>query len=1294
MTKLAFKDTLAHACSVILRILAFSGFITTIVFECLLLYGWLEQSLVFHPRPPDSNSLFWPLLKKTRNRPVVLWAFICEISKDIGLVLISLLTPRIKRGRFVVILESVEMNRWTKRAVFLAFVRFILLMAFLENDAAAGFSGIVVATTISLSSFLVTFISNAVIPQIGVTKIKDRIKNAAVVSCIGLAANILGTSLYILTVTVSMIKNNLALDTFKGGANNSISFLAAIAFRSLLMGTVNTQKKATKDFADMVERGDKIPHPFRIESNKFVLDANYLDMEEAFELGFASTPHVFLAVYNIASLYIVMTAAPTLFVSCAVSNVVLDLCFQVAYGLIRRRHISKEMGRLFPADLEVNDQPLPSVAAPPEKRYSEISMPARRKRDVNSGESSQDEDDNAKGKKRLSMKGDQTLFATLNRVEDQFRTMRPALLHDVRRDSDRRKLTLRNFLIDEGARVVANMMGTYMAMEVLWIICVMFFAKDGIFPPVNVHFCIGDLLMHDFNTRFLILLSLRVFADVVLFLFEHKQGVPVHLVRMRYPLSALVGFSFYTLMHGCLLVTTSRGISNEILGTQPLCLQKFDRVYFVLSAPSLRTCADDLEIFNKILNAASIQICDDLEEMRKNRRQSVYAVAWSSRVNKTMGAISRLITFMVEVSGLAGFVTVLILEIILISGFVEQAVIFRQRYYMGAAMEATRTKTVYMWAIFSDVAKDVGIMLALTFSARMKYGNQIAVIEETINNSWMKRAIAITVTRFTFLMIVTEVAAMLHFSSVQVAYSFSFNTTRERVLSAVKTAVGAIILNLITATLYYGTVALATMKNSFIINIVKNVFISSLAFVASSAGKYWSSTYIDNERKMIRSIIKNPQDTAFPNVKVEFRNFTRDPEMIDPEEAYEITYSSIPYIAASLYNISAFYNILTTSPHLFYSSVLVNILVDFCFRAILNRLRRRKIFDGLIERKMEKAMAKRNEEASRNVMPASSQPDESDLTDETSIHSLPPHQKADDESSQSSDPDDDREESGRSVVVPIMVERLATVKDRRQSRLASIGSETTTPSWNIRPRRSFVLFQNQMFGITEDSNQNHFDHFKTFQSQPNDEVGYDTRKKQLSGKVSFVSVDSETIGRKETNHFSVNYFPSRLSLDSSASNEDIACLPKTNLGDVNVDVRSSVILSTASSVDGSKAVSMKASFNGLLHTIDQLGEDATGKVLSNLKKVDKTIQFDLSPAKKEYSTALSMSKLGRRNTATHLRDDLMEEASNSIASVVGVYIGLFVTWAVCSPISSFITPASAMEYLFISHIHGILFWDF
>ncbi|KAJ3107374.1 hypothetical protein HDU97_004256 [Phlyctochytrium planicorne] len=425
-----------------------------------------------------------------------------------------------------------------------------------------------------------TFIAYAFIPSLGITRTKDRLLNALKVSLVTFFANILGTILYILTVIVAFWPDDPGLDALKSFANNILYFMAAFLFTSLIKGTVNAQKKTTRDFA---EKPQQRSSAFRLDFRRLVLASDYLDMEEAFELGFASTPHVFLAVYSITSYYVVVTSGSDIFIRCAVSNIVISLGFQLILGMLRRRQIFRSSSHM-QVDLESNKNGLGGKvdhpASTPEQKCAErLETLHEEQEQTKVGAGTMNEKVVPRSiSKRLFAKASvkrpiEKLNSNLDYIEEQWNSRATKLFENIKTNSADPRMTLRNDLVDEGARVVSVMFGSYIGLAVMWIICIVFFANDGIFPPVNVFHCTGDLSLRDFGMRFLFLFSIKIAADVILFVVEQRMGVPMHLLRMRYPLSTIFGFAFSSLMHGTVLVSVTRGMANIILHTEP-CIPK------------------------------------------------------------------------------------------------------------------------------------------------------------------------------------------------------------------------------------------------------------------------------------------------------------------------------------------------------------------------------------------------------------------------------------------------------------------------------------------------------------------------------------------------------------------------------------------------------------------------------------------------------------------------------------------------------------------------------------------------
>ncbi|KAJ3107375.1 hypothetical protein HDU97_004257 [Phlyctochytrium planicorne] len=315
----------------------------------------------------------------------------------------------------------------------------------------------------------------------------------------------------------------------------------------------------------------------------------------------------------------------------------------------------------------------------------------------------------------------------------------------------------------------------------------------------------------------------------------------------------------------------------------------------------------------------------------------------SHRLSKVVEDAAKAFSAAMEIFGLIGFMAVCIFEFILICGLVEQGSIYRAKEqivgtakFRPASLTTLGTRPVFFWCLCSDVAKDFGLLFCSYLNPRIKKGDYIVVMETSFYR-WVRRPVLVALCRYSLVLLLAEHGQMQDDPAYRIAcilsliFSLPANFVGSFVFpgSDVKGLKGRIVVSLMTARVIISSLSsLATGGYPVMIFNAKILF--GVAF------RSLSDKILEAEMRVVRDAAKTPELGL-----VEFRKFTRSSQMLDPEEALELNSVYGHNLLASLYNVSAYFIVFTSSRKIFYICVFSNIIIEICVRSALSRLRRK-----------------------------------------------------------------------------------------------------------------------------------------------------------------------------------------------------------------------------------------------------------------------------------------------------------------------------------------------------------------
>ncbi|KAJ3207828.1 hypothetical protein HDU67_007194 [Dinochytrium kinnereticum] len=349
----------------------------TMIFEILVTFGFLEQAVVLSKyerglRKESVNSLAAFFYRPFEERTALLWAFLSGVSVDCAIICMNMQGPRLRYENQIVQIEERGMNIATKRALFVAFWRSVLMMMllFLLPDTLNQLYESMILSLASLpaaAAFVATFLT-------GFT--------------------------YIITLAVSTLEDTVNVIILKSLAFALIKFSATVVTKFLFISSQHAQKKVvlSKIMTDDIHTTILLPSEI-VFRRTFVRSHTLLDPEEAKELGYTALPFMLSGLYNLATWFVAFRSNKESFYIFVSVNIFTDLVFKaVSLRVSRKREIMKIVGRVVPDHnryhAAVGDGPRSLCSTSPPRESHLPSLPTF------------DEDNDAKGGGHANIRND------------------------------------------------------------------------------------------------------------------------------------------------------------------------------------------------------------------------------------------------------------------------------------------------------------------------------------------------------------------------------------------------------------------------------------------------------------------------------------------------------------------------------------------------------------------------------------------------------------------------------------------------------------------------------------------------------------------------------------------------------------------------------------------------------------------------------------------------------------------------------------------------------------------------
>ncbi|KAJ3207827.1 hypothetical protein HDU67_007193 [Dinochytrium kinnereticum] len=355
----------------ILETFAMTAFITTLILEAIILSCLLEQAAIVNAKTSESVGLSgaW---RGLASRVTVVWAVLAVVITDLSFIMMALTKPKIKSGRHIIFLETTGLSNGIKKAFVVAVIRTIVNTLLGYTWPAS--SGVLILLYIqSLSSIPAHFVANLLFPS-KKGDLKTIISLAFKLSFAAGIANSLSGSAYVLTLSVASLKNSVPMNFVKAVAYSLIPMAASSSLRFFALRSQEGQKSIILDALKLESQGLPLDKGVSISRTLFDRNEDFLDPEEAYELGYSSIPHLLTSIYNVQTWYIAFTSPKEAFYTYVIVNLLFDICFKGITNRIRRR---KELQSIKISSFEVSEMREEEVVGKTdlEDEYEEIQSP-------------------------------------------------------------------------------------------------------------------------------------------------------------------------------------------------------------------------------------------------------------------------------------------------------------------------------------------------------------------------------------------------------------------------------------------------------------------------------------------------------------------------------------------------------------------------------------------------------------------------------------------------------------------------------------------------------------------------------------------------------------------------------------------------------------------------------------------------------------------------------------------------------------------------------------------------------
>ncbi|KAJ3103573.1 hypothetical protein HDU97_009993 [Phlyctochytrium planicorne] len=530
---------------------AFEGFSVTaftlaILFEVIVVLGYVEQRFLYGSKVLGNISL--------ERKALMLHIVATQFCLDLTMILISASQPLIKiEGKLFRQDTNGHMNIWAQKSIFTGAVRFLLMAVLLVVaeicNLSAGAAAIFVSCSTAAFGHLVATIIFPPEEDISMTKRVFYALRQTAVACV---ATVLTVSLYPLTLAAASFPNTFGWNVLKGSIFSLVSTLSTETFRAYL-GIVRSYKQKSLQKLHKLHMTKSLPPGVKLDVIQLAQNPDILDIEEAHELAFTNSTHFMAPFYKLPSQFIIAKSPGSSFHINVILNIILDV---VVRAMLTRNRRKKEVEELHKNEKNDKGAAMDVLIANLEQNQNGTGT---------IGRTSILTDHVMK-----TVKGNATL--NLERINSSIKRQMEseARVHDAKK-----QLLVKSIMLAEAVRSISDLTGGYTAITLMWLISVAFVASDALYPPEQPDRCsAGGLNQLDITLRSIEMIALRIPADLLLQYFGTVNGIPYHLVKIRFYLSMQFGIAMFGAQHIAMFLIAYRGQAVDYNRYAPACLPK------------------------------------------------------------------------------------------------------------------------------------------------------------------------------------------------------------------------------------------------------------------------------------------------------------------------------------------------------------------------------------------------------------------------------------------------------------------------------------------------------------------------------------------------------------------------------------------------------------------------------------------------------------------------------------------------------------------------------------------------
>ncbi|KAJ3100007.1 hypothetical protein HDU97_002614 [Phlyctochytrium planicorne] len=531
-----------------------------------------------------------------KKRPSMFWQHFSIFAWDVGLTLMMSSPARVKKGEVIYILDAVRgLNDWAKHRVLAGLVRLLFMVVIMQMPFPDGFSLILMGNIVLLAGIPAHFVSNVMYPSKPYKTKKELYVAAIKLSVISYVGFVIHGSLHWATFAIAAVNMSTMVAIFQGIIFTVLQQVTIFAIRSLIAQTIRSKKEAVWNAVSLVESGGTLSKNLHLCYTTIIRRPDYQDYEEGYEISQECFPHIQSALYGQATLFLTFTGSKSFFLLVTISSVVSQLVFKYVGNrlwkhktmadwkakMIAKSNEEGERGCCGDEDDDDDDDDVEYMdiedAIPREFRSGFFEKPkpptGASVRDLGKTTANLAEHIVHTGYV-VETAADgivKKIIRRMERLRHWRRKSRPLPLRKKVKLNPILESELRERFTERSSQIIASIVGNYVTIFTIFILCISFVAVDAIIPATDIRRCSKGLTRSEFFWRMMETFAVTAVADLVLLYAGKLQGIPVVVERMRYPMSSILAFAFMACCQACLIVMAVRGVTYDVNPNEKPC---------------------------------------------------------------------------------------------------------------------------------------------------------------------------------------------------------------------------------------------------------------------------------------------------------------------------------------------------------------------------------------------------------------------------------------------------------------------------------------------------------------------------------------------------------------------------------------------------------------------------------------------------------------------------------------------------------------------------------------------------